>query len=258
MTDIEGFALRHDGPITFLSLDRAAHKNAIPEAMWLALPGLLTDLAARPACRVLVLEAEGDVFCAGADIREFASVYETPQRAARYSAAIRDGLNALEAFPHPTIAAIQGPCVGGGVALALSCDIKFASDTVHFAITPAKLGLTYPFSDIARLARCVGPSRAKDLLFSARKVSATEALHLNLIDYCVLKSELKNRVGSYAITLSQNSAQSLSAMKTLIAWVGQGQCIESDETRQIFQDAFSSDDFKEGYQAFLDKRPPKF
>ena len=258
MPDYPGFTLHHEGPLTYLTLSRPEARNALNAAMWLALPEILSALETRAETRVLILQADGEVFSAGADIREFAWVYETPERAEQYSASIRKALNALSAFPRPTLASIQGPCIGGGLALALSCDLRFASTNARFAITPAKLGLVYPFADTVRLVNTIGIGAAKDMLFSARNVSGDEALTLGLIHRLTELNDLKAAIHSYGITLSHQSTQSLSAMKSLIALIEAGQVEETDHTHQVFQNAFTSADFKEGYQAFLEKRPAQF
>ncbi|MGB3457306.1 MAG: enoyl-CoA hydratase-related protein, partial [Litorimonas sp.] len=160
--------------IARLTLSQPARRNAITAAMWEALPGLLSELQAK-APRVLIVEGDGEHFAAGADISEFETLYATPEASAKISADIQAAFDALAAFPQPTIASVRGACVGGGAGLALCCDIRMADSTARFAITPAKLGLVYPFGDVARLIDAVGVANAKDVLLSARIIKAKPA-----------------------------------------------------------------------------------
>lgn len=244
------------GPVAELLINRPDKRNALREDMWAALPGLLAGI--EDECRVLIVRGAGSVFSAGADISEFAHIYATPDRGAINSAHISAGLDALADFPHPTIASVRGSCVGGGCALALACDVRFADDTARFAITPAKMGLLYPFNDTKRLVDAVGPARAKDMLFSARIVSADEALDIGLADRVIGAADLDVEIARYVSGLLDMSPRSLQFTKQMIAAVLDGQDRDNDTTRTLFQDAFNSEDFKEGYRAFLEKRKPDF
>ena len=244
------------GPVAELLINRPDKRNALREDMWAALPGMLADVV--DDCRVLVVRGAGRSFSAGADISEFAQIYATPERGAENSNHIATGLNALADFPHPTLAAVRGSCVGGGCALALACDFRFADETAKFAITPAKMGLLYPFNDTKRLVDTIGPARAKDMLFSARVLNAAEALEAGLADRVVGASELDGEIAEYVNRLLAMSPRSLQFTKQMIAAVLDGQDRDNDATRTMFQDAFNSDDFQEGYRAFLEKRKPDF
>jgi enoyl-CoA hydratase/carnithine racemase len=158
---MEELRIEHVEGVATLVLNRPTRRNAVTHAMWEALPPLLAGLAADPDVALLVLRGAGEHFCGGADIGEFAESYADEAAAARSNAAIRAGVEALAAFPKPALALIRGACVGGGVSLALACDLRIAGGEARFAITPAKLGLTYNLGDTARLVRAVGVSRAK-------------------------------------------------------------------------------------------------
>jgi enoyl-CoA hydratase/carnithine racemase len=244
------------GPVAELLINRPDKRNALREDMWAALPGLLTDVADK--CRVMIVRGAGKTFSAGADISEFAEIYATPERGAENSNHIAAGLNALAEFPHPTLAAVRGSCVGGGCALALACDLRFADETAKFAITPAKMGLLFPFNDTKRLVDTIGPARAKDMLFSARVLPADEALEAGLADRVVGVAELDLEIAGYVDRLLDMSPRSLQYTKQMISAVLNGQDRDNDTTRTLFQDAFNSDDFQEGYRAFLEKRKPDF
>ena len=252
---IDNLKLTHPAPgVAQLTLSQPARRNAINAAMWAGIPFLLKDLDAR----VLIITGEGEHFASGADISEFGSLYATPEDSAEISAAIANAFNAIAEFPAPTIAMIRGACVGGGAGIALACDLRFADTTTRFAITPAKLGLVYPFHDIHRLVSAVGIATAKDILYSARVLGSDEADRLGLYTRVVAPQDLENEVMDYAHGLTQLSTQSLATTKAMFALIEKGQTQDSDETRQMFLDGFSSDDFGEGFHAFMEKRKPDF
>ncbi|PWE18627.1 enoyl-CoA hydratase [Marinicauda salina] len=247
-----------EGPIARLVLDRPEKRNALDEAMWRALPERLAEAEADDGVRVLVVEGAGEAFAAGADISEFEAVYSTEARAAAYSETVSAALEALAAFPRPAIAKIRGACVGGGCAIALACDLRFAARDARFGITPAKLGLVYPLADTRRLVEAVGVAAAKDLLFTGRLVDAAEAAELGLVDRLVEADALETAVAEYAAMICAASRNSTETMKALIARIQAGRGEEDAESRRIFLEAFGGADFAEGYRAFLDKRPPRF
>ena len=239
-----------------LVLNRPERRNALNAAMWQSLPDLLHEAAADESIRLLVVRGAGGAFTAGADISEFATVYATADAAAAYTKAIAAGLDALAHFPKPTLAAIRGACIGGG--LALSCDLRFSASDGRFGITPAKLGLAYTLNDTKRLIDAVGVSTAKDLLYSARLIDAAEALEIGLINRCFEPGALDAEVDAYIDLMLSRSSGSARAIKRVIHLIRQGIDADTDETRQLFLGAFQSEDFQEGYQAFLDKRMPDF
>jgi len=246
-----------DDGIARLTLSQPARRNAINADMWAKIPVVLAALEAEePAA--LIVEGDGDHFAAGADISEFETLYSTPESAAQISADIQTAFDALAAFSMPTIASIRGACVGGGCGLALCCDIRIADSTARFAITPAKLGLVYPFSDIARLIDAVGVANAKDILLSARIIKAKPARKMGLIHQTHAVDELDDAVAAYTASLTRLSPESLRVTKSMITAYQNGQRAESGETRAQFLAGFSSKDFGEGFRAFLEKRTPKF
>jgi enoyl-CoA hydratase/carnithine racemase len=244
-------------PIAHIRLNRTERRNAISIAMWRALPDLCARIEASDAL-VVLLEGAGGHFSVGADIREFAEVYRDAAATRDATDAIQNALNALAALDRPTIAAIQGNCVGGGLALAMACDLRFCADDAFLAITPARLGLLYGFAETRRLAELVGPARAKDLLFSGRRVLPVDGLRIGLIDRAFPADQLHGAVMLYAVELAGLSQTSIRGAKIAVAQIVGGLSAESDEFRAIVEQAALGEDFIEGRKAFTEKRAARF
>ena len=168
-------------PVAELVLSRPERRNALNIAMWDAIPAQVAAANADARVKVILLHGGGSgVFAAGADISEFGVVYGTQDAARRSGRIIATALNALEESTKPVIAAIEGPCVGGGVSLAAACDLRVAHAGATFGVTPAKLGLVYPPGDMRRLLQLIGPGASKDLLLTGRLIPAAEAKAMGL------------------------------------------------------------------------------
>ena len=241
-----------------LTLSQPERRNALSAAMWKALPSRLKTIQATPGLKVLIITGDGEHFSAGADISEFKTLYATPESSARISRHIAKAMNAVADFPLPTIAVVRGSCIGGGCALALCCDIRFADNTAKFAVTPARLGLVYPYNDITRLIETVGIPHAKDMVMSTRLIKADEAKEIGLINFKHKPADLQNEVMDYATTQTMLSSQSLIVMKQMFKSYQDGVRGDNQQTEEWFHGGFSSDDFKEGFTAFMEKRKPQF
>jgi enoyl-CoA hydratase/carnithine racemase len=243
-------SLAIDGPLARLRIDRAEKRNAFTQVMWEALPGLI---ARAEGARVLILEsATPGIFCAGADIGELLEKSPDPEWRAANQAAINRAQHDLTRASLPTIAFIDGDCVGGGCGLALACDMRVATPRARFGITPAKLGLVYPLHDTKLLVDLVGPSQAKRLLFTGALIDAEEALRIGLID------QIADNPDALVEAIAAASPHSARQAKAMIRRVLDGQADDDDETRAIFADAFTGPDFQEGVRAFVEKRRPAF
>ncbi|WP_371479216.1 enoyl-CoA hydratase/isomerase family protein [Kitasatospora sp. NBC_00315] len=247
----------YTGPdgVAVLVLDRPQRRNALTLAMWQALPKTLDLIAEQPGVRALLLTGAAGTFSAGADIAELAEVYGDPERADAYHAENVVAEEALAAFPHPTIAVVHGACVGGGCQLAVACDLRFGSDGARLGITPAKLGVVYPAVPTVRLARLVGPGRAKYLLFSGELVSATRAAELGLLDEVVADAELDDRAVEFARLLTKRSPQTIGAVKAALAGPSAQAAAAIEPWARRSREA---PDVREGLAAFLERREPRF
>jgi enoyl-CoA hydratase/carnithine racemase len=175
------FELELEGPAARLRLDRPEARNAIPLAGWDSLSERFGEVETSGA-RLLVVEGAGGAFCAGADLGDFEALREDEAARTRFRTAMRRALDRLAALPVPTIALIQGPCYGAGVALALACELRLVGPAARFAITPARMGISYPQEDVARLVALVGAGQASRLLFTGSAIDAEEAVRIGLAE----------------------------------------------------------------------------
>ena len=254
-------AIRYESasPIAELILNRPEKRNALSADMWACLPDLVAKANADPSVKALIVHG-GDTgaFAAGADVSEFDTIYATPESAKAYGASIAAALDALETSAKPTLAAIDGACVGGGVSLAMACDLRFASGGSKFGVTPAKLGLVYPAGDTRRLMQAIGPGAAKDLLFTGRIFDAASAKDMNLIDRLILDTSAKEAARDFAADIAKNSQWSIRAIKTMIKGLQSGWADHDPRATALFAEGFSNVDFEDGHKAFVEKRPPNF
>ncbi|MEV5570351.1 enoyl-CoA hydratase-related protein [Spirillospora sp. NPDC052269] len=235
-----------------ITIDRPAKRNAMSARMWRLLPLLLDDLAADPSVRVVVLTGAGGDFCAGADISELADINRPDKSHLSVYAE-----EALAAFPKPTMAAVEGFCVGGGCQLAAACDLRFAAEDARFGITPAKLGIVYPLSATTRLVRLVGPAAAKYLLYSADLVDAAHALRIGLLNEVVPSGTLHERVAAFTATLTGRSLLTQCATKEIVDGVVSDRPVD-DLVQSWLDEVAGGGDVTEGVAAFLERRPPRF
>jgi len=243
-----------DDGVAVLAFDRPDKRNALTAGMWEALPGLLQDTGRLPGVRVLLLTGVGPHFSAGADIDDLNEAYSEPARARSYHGMNVAAETALAGCPLPTVAVVHGACVGGGCQLAVACDLRIAADDARFGITPAKLGVVYPAEPTTRLARLVGPARAKYLLYTADLVEAPRAYEFGLVDELVPDADLDSRALVLARTIAGRSPQSIGAAKAVIEAAAGGR----DTAMALAGWQHRADDVREGIEAFRAGRPPRF
>lgn len=255
----EHVVLRKDGDIAWLVLNRPEKRNALNLAMWQRLPDLLAEVEGEQGVKVLVVRgADARAFSAGADISEFEELRSTPEDALRYNDTSERAEHALRNLSKPTIALVQGPCIGGGCGLAVACDLRFCDDTARFGITPAKLGIVYGLQATKALIDTVGPSNAKEILFTGLHVPSDWALHMGLVNAIVPAAELESHVIEIARTIASRAQSSVRATKRMTRLILDGLADDDEESRQLRIGSFTSQDYREGVRAFLEKRPPDF
>jgi enoyl-CoA hydratase/carnithine racemase len=246
-----------DGHVAVLTIDRPEKRNAMTAAMWAALPDVLDPLAGDQDVRALVVTGSGPSFCAGADISDLLSGPDPDDPMADVR---RDNLAAqaaLRNFPKPTVAMIRGHCIGGGVEVAASCDLRFADPTAVFGVTPAKVGIVYTPSSTKALIELVGPSMTKYLLFSGELIDAPTALRAGLVDRVVDPEELQTEVRRFADVLAGRSALSQRATKEVVADLTAGGDGEGVVARW-YRETITAGELAEGVAAFAGRRPPRF
>ena len=249
--------LERDGAVARLLIDRADKRNAFCQEMWEALPELVAEAMADTQVRVLlVASAVPGVFSAGADISEMASRSPDPEWRNRNQEALRAAQVALASAPKPTVALVQGDCIGAGCGVALACDLRVASPAARFGITPGRLGLVYPLHDTKLLVDLVGPAQAKRILFTGSLLQAEEAHRIGLVD--VLAEDARGEAEHLAATISAASPHSVHVAKSIVRRIVNGQTDDDEDTARQFYQAFSGSDFREGVAAFTEKRKPKF
>jgi enoyl-CoA hydratase/carnithine racemase len=246
-----------DGHVAVLTIDRPEKRNAMTAAMWAALPAVLASLADDPGVRVLIVTGAGPSFCAGADISDLLGGGDPDDPMADVR---RDNLAAqaaLREFPKPTVALIRGHCIGGGVEIAASCDLRFTDPSGVFGVTPAKVGIVYTPRSTKALLDLVGPAMTKYLLFSGELIDAPTALRAGLVDRLVPADDLEAEVHRFAGVLASRSALSQRATKEVVAALTSGATGEADVT-PWYRETIAVGELAEGVSAFAQRRPPRF
>ena len=251
---------RKDGKVGTMIFNNPARHNAVSLEMWDSVRRILDDFAADPEITVVVVTgAGGKAFVSGADISKFGDERSNKEAVAHYNTVVEQAYGRLYDFPKPTIAMIRGYCIGGGVGLAVSCDIRICSKGARFAVPAAKLGLGYDFPGLKRLVDVVGPSFAKEIFFTARQFDADEAREMHLVNRVVPDSELEAYVKDCAQTISENAPLTVNSVKFIVGEVTKDQS-ERDMVRvaEMVAKCFASRDYVEGRKAFMEKRKPVF
>lgn len=242
--------------VATLTLNCPAKKNAINKSMWQQLPNLLKQ--AETQAHVLILRGAGNTFCAGADIAELQAHITDLIWMRENHLHVQNAGRALQNLSIPTIALLQGAVYGGGLGLACACDFRYAQNDCQFALTPAKLGLSYSLTDTARIVDLVGAARTKELLLTAKPWPAYQALTYGLVHEVHAPNTLLPAVKALYETLLANASSAMAAIKATLIDIATGQRSESAESCARFDAGFTGADFAEGAAAFLEKRVARF
>ena len=249
-----GVRLTRRDAVAEVLLDRSAKRNAMTYAMWTELGHACAAAATDDAIHVVVVRGAGGNFCAGADIGELRA--ERPVGTPSFLDVNAAAEDALATLPKPTIAAIEGDCIGGGCALAIDCDFRVATRSARFGITPAKLGIVYPVSSIERAVAVIGAAATKRLLMTGELIDADEALRIGLVDEVV--DDLDGTVAALADTLAQRSLLTQVATKQMVRAISRHGHVPEQLARQWADESARATDFAEGVAAFTERRRPVF
>ena len=250
--------VERDGPVGRLVLDNPERRNAIGAEMWRAIAPAMTGFNADASIRCIVIRGEGtQAFAAGADISEFEKNRSSEGDVNAYEAATSAAHHAIESSPKPVIALIHGFCVGGGLAVALSCDLRYADASSRFAIPAARLGLGYGVQGTGRLVATVGHAAAREIMFSARRYNADEALAMGLVNRVLPDAGLDDYVRKVALELAANAPMTIAASKAVINALAEPKGDFSDAEAAVAR-CMKSEDYVEGRRAFMEKRTPDF
>jgi enoyl-CoA hydratase/carnithine racemase len=243
-----------------LTLNQPAKMNAMTFDMWSSVPGLIAQAEADRAVRVIVLTGAGEkAFCAGADISQFGEKRTGEEAVKAYEAAVTAGMSAVSNASKPVVARIRGYAFGGGLALALCCDLRLSTDGSRFRIPAARLGLGYAFSNVEALVHRIGLGPASDLLLSARIVDGTEGERLGLVNKMWAAADFDAKADEYIGGIATNAPLTLKALKLALAETAKPKS-ERDRAAvdALVAACFTSADYKEGQAAFKEKRNPDF
>jgi enoyl-CoA hydratase/carnithine racemase len=256
----EQILVRREGAIVTVTFNRPEKRNAFTVAMYGRLGAILDELSADDSVRCVVLEgAGGKAFSAGSDIGEFDASRAASEEARDYAEFVNRETDKVWHCPHPTIARIQGVCVGGGLEIATMCDVRIASSDSRFGIPAARLGVSYGYTALERLTALTGPALAKEIMFLGRQYTAEQALAMRLVNQVVEPDQLLATVEGIAAEIVRNAPLSIRASKIAIDQLAGGP-EQKDRARveAASRACFDSADYKEGRRAFMEKRTPQF
>jgi len=257
----EKLLLQKDGPIGWITFNQPEKRNAVSQEMWQAMPEYVADLSSDPAIRVVILRGAGEAaFVAGADISQFKDRRRNAADEEEYRRISGAGSESLARLGKPLVAMIHGFCIGGGVSIAITCDLRIAADDARFGIPAARLGLGYHYKGMEKLMSLIGPAYTKELFFTARTdFTAQDALRMGLVNQVVPKADLERFTRDYALTMSRNAPLTLRSAKASVE-----QLLRPEDRRdyalldKLIKDCFDSQDYQEGVKAFSEKRRPQF
>jgi enoyl-CoA hydratase len=249
-----------EGSVLHIRFNNPAKHNALSVDMWEAVPALLDRAEKDDAVRLVVFSGEGEkAFVSGADISQFEDLRAAKEAVKRYEVLAEAALQGIAEFGKPTLACIRGYCIGGGLNVAIGCDLRIASSDSVFSVPATRLGLGYRFSAMKNLTDLVGPGNAKDIFFTARRLDAAEALRIGLVNRVAEPAALPALLDEYVKSISTGAPLTIKAGKRIIREVLKPDAdIDMELCRRLILDCFESEDYAEGRRAFMEKRKPAF
>ncbi|HYB42981.1 MAG TPA: enoyl-CoA hydratase [Candidatus Methylomirabilis sp.] len=252
--------VEQEGAIATVVFNRPKMRNAISLAMWAEIADVTDRLSRDDSVRAIVYRGAGrEAFASGADISEFQEHRKDTQTALAYGKQTDAAYTAIRVCPKPTVAMVFGFCMGGAMAVAMACDLRFAGAGSKFGIPAARLSIIYGLDAVHQLVDLVGPAYAKDILYSARTVDAEEALRIGLIQRLLSADELETHTYDYLRAVAANAPLSVRGTKAQVQAIFDGITdAHRERLRALSIETFGSEDYREGTKAFLEKRPPRF
>jgi enoyl-CoA hydratase/carnithine racemase len=252
--------LEKDGALGWIVFNQPEKRNAVSQEMWQAMAEYVEDVEKDDAIRVVILRGAGGHFVSGADISQFKDRRRNADDEAEYRRISGRGSDALAHLQKPLLAMIEGVCIGGGVGIAITTDLRIAADDARFGIPAARLGLGYHYKGMDKLMHLIGPAYTKELFFTARTdFTAPEALRMGLVNQVVPKAELEHFTREYARKIAGNAPLTIKSAKNtveqLLKPAGERDFALLDK---LMADCFNSEDYQEGVKAFSEKRRPQF
>ena len=249
-----------DGSTLHIRFNNPGRHNALSVDMWQAIPPLLLQAEQDPAIRLVVFSGAGDkAFVSGADISQFEDMRAAREAVKKYEHMAENALMGLYRFSKPVVAAIQGYCIGGGLNMAISCDIRIASSDSVFAIPATRLGLGYRFSALKNLVDLVGPGAAQDIFYTGRRLDAEEAKSIGLVNRIAPREEFDELLAEYVTAITTGAPLTIKAGKQIIREVLKADDnIDAELCKRLITECFESEDYAEGRRAFMEKRKPVF
>lgn len=247
--------------VSTLTLTNPAKHNAMNFAMWQALPDMLQSFADTIDARVMILSGAGErAFCSGNDVSEFDKVRSTPAQVEHYNELQRIVCDRLAKLTKPTIAMIDGYCLGAGLEFALLCDFRYCTPASRFAVPAVKLGLPYRYEDVVKLLDVIGPSRTREMVLGGRRIEGKRAAEIGLVHRLTSSREaLIREVSELASELADSAPLSLSAAKVTIHEAARrDRAPDLSFCKKLADEVYASHDYIEGRAAFAAKRKPRF
>jgi enoyl-CoA hydratase len=248
------------GAVGWIVFDQPQRRNAINGAMWRGIPPAMARFSEDPEVRCVAFRGAGsEAFSAGADISEFEANRSRSDAVGEYDDLLDRVLHSIQGSPKPSVAMIYGYCLGGGLEIALACDLRYCAASAQFGIPAAKLGLAYNIEGHKRLLETVGHARAREIMFLGRRYNAEEALAMGLVHQILPTEALENFVGEVLQTLCENAPLSIANTKTIVEeYVKSAGAPDAARMRSAIERCAKSEDYREGRRAFMEKRKPRF